>query len=48
LSAQPEAQRAATTLGVDAFISKGNSSDELLAILAQISAYIKEDDGTAD
>lgn len=37
MSAQPGAQRAAIILGVDAFISKGNSSDELLAILAQIS-----------
>lgn len=37
MSAQPEAQRAAIVSGVDAFVSKGNSSDELLAILARIS-----------
>lgn len=39
MSVQPEAQRAAITSGVDAFVSKGNSSDELLALLAQISTH---------
>ena len=40
VSAQPEAQHTAISSGVDAFVSKGNSSDELLAILAQISTQI--------
>lgn len=36
ISARPEARQIALALGVDAFISKGNPSDELLAVLDAI------------